>query len=93
MAWTEAIQAKHGRVHDDRQNDLTDAERDLISPLIPTQGRMGRPRATDPRRVFDAIRSMLSSGCQWRAIPKCFPPFTTGAGFRHRTERSGARRL
>ncbi len=35
---------------------------------------MGRPRAADPRRVFDAIRSMLSSGCQWRLVPPCHPP-------------------
>ena len=38
---------------------------------------MGRPRATDLRRVFDAIQYMLSSGCQWRLIPPCYPPFST----------------
>ncbi len=77
MAWTEATRAQHGRLHDDRQNDLTDAEWMVIAPLIPRQGRMGRPRAADPRRVFDAIRSMLSSGCQWRLVPPCHPAFST----------------
>ncbi len=77
MAWSEAARAQHGRPHDDRQDDLTDAERALIAPLIPTRGRMGRPRATDPRRVFDAIRSMPSSGCRWRIVPPCHPPSST----------------
>ena len=77
MAWSEAARAQQGRPHDDRQDDPTDAERALIAPLIPTRGRMGRPRATDPRRVFDAIRSMLSSGCRWRLVPPCHPPSST----------------
>ncbi len=77
MAWSEAARAQHGRPHDDGQDDPTDAERALIAPLIPIRGRPGRPRATDPRRVFDAIRSMLSSGCRWRLVPPCHPPSST----------------
>ncbi len=49
MAWSEAARAQHGRPHDDGQDDPTDAERALIAPPVPTRGRMGRPRATDPR--------------------------------------------
>ena len=45
--------------------------------MLPPASRMGRPRTTDLRAVFDAIQSILGTGCQWRAIPKCFPPFTT----------------
>ena len=77
MAWTEATQADYRRAHDHRQNDVSDAEWALIAPLIPAQGRMGRPRSTDLRRVFDAIQCMLASGCQWRLIPPCYPPFST----------------
>jgi len=77
MPWSEATQAKYRRSDDFRQNDLTDEEWRLVAPLIPAQGRMGRPRSTDPRRVFDAIQYMLSSGCQWRLIPSCYPPFST----------------
>ncbi len=77
MAWSEAARAQHGRPHDDGQDDLTDAERALTAPPVPTRGRPGRPRATDPRRVFDAIRSMLSSGCRWRLVPPCHPPSST----------------
>ncbi len=46
MAWSEATRAQYGRPHDDRQDNLTDAEWALIAPLIPTQGRMGRLRRT-----------------------------------------------
>ncbi len=77
MAWSEAARAQHGRPHDDGQDDPTDAERALIAPPVPTRGRPGRPRATDPRRVFDAIRSMLSSGCRWRLVPPCHPASST----------------
>ncbi len=27
--------------------------------------------------MLDAIQFMLGTGCQWRAIPRPFPPFTT----------------
>ncbi len=77
MAWPETTRAQYSRPHNDRQNDLMDTEWALIEPLIRRQGRMGRPRATDLRRVFDAIQYMLSSGCQWRLIPPCYPPFST----------------
>ena len=29
------------------------------------------------REIVNAIQYVLATGCQWRAIPKCFPPFTT----------------
>ena len=77
MAWTEATQANYRRPDDHRQNDVSDSEWALIAPLIPAQGRMGRPRTADLRRVFNAIQFMLGTGCQWRSIPPRFPPFTT----------------
>ena len=60
-----------------------------MAPLIPAKGRMGRPRKTDLRRVFDAIQSMLASGCQWRLIPSCHPPFSTVQNDFHAWLRSG----
>ena len=35
---------------------MTDEEWALIEPLAPKQGRMGRPRETDAREVFNAIQ-------------------------------------
>ena len=90
MAWTEANRAKYRRTDDHRQNNPADEEWSLIEPMIPAQGRMGRPRKTDPRQVFDAIQYMLASGCQWRLVPACYPPFSTVQNYFYSWSRSGA---
>ena len=36
-----------------------------------------RPRTTDLRDVVDAIQYIACSGCQWRMLPKDFPPVPT----------------
>ncbi|MCY4463078.1 MAG: transposase [Albidovulum sp.] len=90
MAWTEANQAKYKRADGCRQNNPTDEEWPLIEPMIPAQGRMGRPRETDPRQVFDAIKYRLASGCQWLWIPACYPPFSTVQNYFHAWSRNGA---
>ena len=56
---------------------MTDEEWALIEPLVPKQGRMGRPRETDAREVFNAIQYVLATGCQWRALPTKFPQHST----------------
>ena len=89
MPWSEATQLKYRRSDDFRQNDVSDEEWAVVAPLIPAQGRMGRPRLTDPRRVFDAIQYMLASGCQWRLIPPCYPPFSTIQTYFYAWSRSG----
>ena len=35
----------------------------------------GRPRTTDLRAVLDAIFYLLRTGCQWRLLPREFPPW------------------
>ena len=44
---------------------------------MPVRKLLGRPRETDLRAVLDAILYIARSGCQWRILPKDFPPFTT----------------
>lgn len=51
-------------------SDLTDAEWRRIEPEIPPAKRGGRPREADLREVFNAICYVLSTGCQWKALPK-----------------------
>ena len=77
MAWDEATHEQYSRSGMRYESDVTDEEWAVIEPLLPEPSRKGRPRRTDLRAVFDAIQYMLASGCQWRAIPTCFPPFTT----------------
>lgn len=57
--------------------DLTEAEWTILAPLIPTAKPGGRPRTTDMREVVNAILYSLRSGCQWRMLPKEFPPHQT----------------
>ena len=58
-------------------SDLTDAEWALVSPLIAPAKRDGRPRTVDVREVLNAIFYVLSTGCQWSALPSDLPPRST----------------
>jgi transposase len=58
-------------------SDLIDAEWALVAPLIRPARRGGRPRTVDVREVLNAIFYVLWTGCQWKALPKDFPPRST----------------
>jgi putative transposase len=58
-------------------SDLSDEQWRLIGPRLPGPPGGGRPRATDLRAVVDAILYILRTGCQWRYLPKDFPPKST----------------
>ena len=58
-------------------SDLTDAEWALIEPMIPPAKRGGRRREVNVREVLNAIFYVLSTGCQWQALPKDLPPKST----------------
>jgi len=58
-------------------SDLTDAEWALVQPLIRPAKRGGRPRTVDVREALNAIFYVLSTGCQWTALPKDLPPRST----------------
>lgn len=57
-------------------SDVTDAQWALIEPHLPVYPG-GRPRKTDLRDVVDALFYLLRTGCQWRYLPKDFPPKST----------------
>jgi transposase len=61
-------------------SDLTDAEWALVEPFIPVYPG-GRPRTTRMRDVVDAVFYLLRTGCQWRYLPKDFPPRSTVWGY------------
>jgi putative transposase len=58
-------------------SDLTDAQWDLLQPLIPPPRPGGRPRKTTMREVVNAIFYLNREGCSWRALPHDFPPWKT----------------
>lgn len=76
MGWSKADREMYTVARSRYSTDLSDAEYALISPLLPPRSRRGR-RPTDPRLILDAVFYLLRSGCQWRLLPKDFPPFTT----------------
>jgi putative transposase len=57
-------------------SDLSDSQWHLIEPHLPVYPG-GRPRKTNLRDVVDAILYLLRTGCQWRYLPKDFPPKST----------------
>jgi len=79
--WTKITRSKYERAGQRYASDLTDAEWALIEPHMPTTKHLGRPRETNLRVVVDGILYIARTGCQWRLLPKDFPPFTTVQGY------------
>jgi putative transposase len=77
MPWTETTRPQYERDCSRYASDMTDAEWALIAPHLPPAKDLGRPRKTDLREVVNALLYMASTGCQWRMLPKDFPPFST----------------
>ena len=75
--WTDKNRAKYNRDHLRYPSDLTDDEWAHVEPLIPPARRGGGKRRTDMRAVMNGVMYILSTGCQWRYIPKDFPPRST----------------
>jgi len=61
----------------DRCSDLTDEEWTHVEPVIPPAKVGGNRRRVNVREVVNGILYILSTGCQWRAIPKDLPPRST----------------
>ena len=76
MPWNETDREKYAPCHQRYASDLSDGEFALVQPLLPPSKRRGR-KPTDPRHILDALFYMVRTGCQWRYLPKDFPPFTT----------------
>ena len=75
--WTNENRARYDRSKSRYPSDLTDAEWALIGPLIPPAKRGGNKRTVVLREVVNGVMYILSTGCQWRAIPKDLPPRST----------------
>ena len=75
--WTTKNRARYGRDHLRYPSDVTEEEWAVSAPLIPPARRGGRKRSVNIREVFNGVLYILSTGCQWRAIPKDLPPRST----------------
>jgi putative transposase len=75
--WTTDNRVRYDRDKLRYPSDLTDAEWALVEPLIPPAKHGGRDREVAVREVVNGIMYGLSTGCQWRYIPKDLPPKST----------------
>jgi putative transposase len=89
MSWTEITRAHYRRDGLRYASDLTDQEWDVLAPFMPERSHLGRPRKVDLRAVMNAILYILATGCQWRALPKDFPPRATVQGYFYRWRDDG----
>ena len=87
--WTLENRARYDRSKLRYPSDLTDEEWAVIGPLIPTAKRGGNKRPIDERAVVDGVMYILSTGCQWAALPKDLPPRSTVNDYLRRWERTG----
>jgi len=90
--WTTENRARYKRDHLRYPSDTTDEEWHEMAPLIPPARRGGRKRSVNMRAVLDGLLYVLSTGCQWRAIPKDFPPRSTIFDYFGRWEADGTLR-
>lgn len=89
MPWNEITRPQYRREGLRYASDTTDAEWGWIAPFMPEPRERGAPRRTDLREVVNAIFYMATTGCQWRQIPKDFPPYTTVQGYFYGWKKDG----
>src|SRR3982074_199066 len=71
--WTSKNRARYDRSKLRYRSDLTDSEWDLVERLIPPGKTGGGKRTVIMREVVNGLMYILSTGCQWRAIPQALP--------------------
>lgn len=62
-------------------SDLTDAEWEIVEPLLPAAKPLGKDREVDLREVLNAIFYRADNALKWRALPKHFPAWQTVYGY------------
>jgi transposase len=66
--WTKKNRARYERKSLRYESDLTDEEYALIENFLPPE------RSESRRSLVNGILYVLTTGCQWRQLPKDFPP-------------------
>jgi len=75
--WTPENRSRYDRSQLRYPSDLTDEEWARLKPLIPPAKRGGNKRTVDVREIVNGLMYVLSTGCQWAALPKDLPPRST----------------
>lgn len=69
--------------------DLTDAQWAALKPVLPAQGKIGRPPKWSKRQLIDGIRWRIRTGSPWRDIPPVYGRWQTIYGLFRRWQRDG----
>ena len=89
IPWNEAAKTQFARPRDRFESDLTDEEWSWVEPCLPPLTKSRSPRKTNLREVVNAIHYMLDTGCQWPAIPRCFPTSATVQNYSYAWSNNG----
>jgi transposase len=79
--WTTENRPRYDRKGLRYPSDGTDDEWAFVKPLIRPVKHCGRSWTVDVRKVLNGVLYILSTGCQWRAMPKDLPARSTVHGF------------
>jgi transposase len=90
--WTKENRARYNRDQLRYPSDVTEEEWGQIAALIPPARRGGRQRTVNSREVVNGLLYVLSSGCQWRAMPTDLPPRSTIFDYLERWQADGTLR-
>jgi len=75
--WTDQNRGRYNRDNLRYPSDLTDEEWEILRPLIPPAKHGGRRRSVGEREIMNGLLYILTTGCQWRQIPRDLPPRST----------------
>ena len=70
-------------------SDLSDAEWEILEPLLPKAKGFGHPRVVDLREILNGIFYVQRTGCQWEMLPHDLPPYTTVYSYFQKWQRRG----
>jgi putative transposase len=70
-------------------SDLSDAEWDILKPLLPKPKGFGHPVEVDFREILNGIFYVQRTGCQWEMMPHDLPPYSTVYSYFKKWQRKG----
>ncbi|BFU44603.1 IS5 family transposase [Krasilnikovia sp. MM14-A1004] len=74
VSWLDELGVERERRY---PSDLTDAQWEIVEPMLPLIKSPGRIPKHPRRAIVDAILYVVRSGCSWRQLPVDFPPWQT----------------
>jgi putative transposase len=70
-------------------SDLSDAEWEVLKPLVPLSTGFGHPIKVDFREILNGIFYVQRTGCQWEMMPHDLPPYSTVYHYFQKWQRKG----